>query len=249
MSDVTRVEAIAIDRERLGGLLIGLHSKIADAVASVLDMIEQASNPDEDTRAMLADMMRDSDALKHLLVDGGFPELEPGPPLTIGLIEADVRDSALSVTEWDVLCVLGDCAFPHDLLVDEHKILLVKGVLSARNVRVHGHLFVDGDLECRVLFGASGNDNMTLVSGTIRAEAIVENGHYTRAEAAIETTDLICIHNEISAPSLLAKGLLCEDRNAYVGALNPACLTEDGYFDEEALLRLIDADQYRIGRD
>ncbi len=240
---------LLIDRERLNSLVATLSPQIAESIKSVLEMIDDLNHPDDEMRAVLAELMQASEHLRGLLIDGQFPQLPPSPPITIGLIESPADNVVLPLGDVDVLCVLGDDGFDGDLKIDTHQMLIVKGNLRARNIIVYGHLFVDGDLDCRVIFGASSNDNMTHVSGSIRAQTIAENGHFTRAERSISVENFIAMHNEISAPELLVSKLHCARGENPAQRLNVEMLGDDGYFDEEKFLALICREDYCIARD
>jgi hypothetical protein len=177
--------------------------------------------------------------------DQAMPAFAVAKTQTAGLVDA------LAADDIDLLLIDGDCSIDGDLTIDSHRSLLVKGHLRARNIIVFGHLFVVGGLDCKVLFGASGNDNMTHVGGRIRAKTVAENGHYTLAETDLRTDRLLSIHNEITAKGKVEVMVAGLDRNVDARAssslrLHPSLLDAEGHFDEEAFLQAILQPDYSI---
>ncbi|WP_160139881.1 hypothetical protein [Chryseobacterium sp. c4a] len=132
-----------------------------------------------------------------------------------------------------------DITLSGDLFVEDYIVLIVIGNIQAKNVIVNGSLYCTGNLSCNILFGASGNDNETYISGNINSSLIAENGQYTVAKGTIHSEYLISFHNVIEGKSgkYIEKTILDSTDEAEV--LTPEILDENGYFEEESFLNFI----------
>ncbi|WP_162926206.1 polymer-forming cytoskeletal protein [Chryseobacterium aurantiacum] len=162
----------------------------------------------------------------------------------IVLAESKSITTSLDVTTqngegYKIVLIEHDINLSGNLFIEEYIVLIITGNIKAKNIIVNGSLYCSGNVTCNVLFGASSNDNETHIERNISSVLIAENGHYTVAKGNIHSKYLISFHNEIEGKS----GRFIENPSLEVAddikQLNPEMIDEDGYFDEDAFLNLI----------
>lgn len=162
----------------------------------------------------------------------------------IVLAESKSITTSLDVTTqngegYKIVLIEHDINLSGNLFIEEYIVLIITGNIKAKNIIVNGSLYCSGNVTCNVLFGASSNDNETHIERNISSVLIAENGHYTVAKGNIHSKYLITFHNEIEGKS----GRFIENPSLEVAddikQLNPEMIDEDGYFDEDAFLNLI----------
>lgn len=200
------------------------------------------SSLDEESLAEFLEMLDDEtaekikDASLHINNEDDAPE--------IVLIENENNTSLELITEenegYKIIFIEGDIHLSKTLFVEDYIVLIATGNIHAENIIINGSLYCAGNVTCKVLFGASGNDNETYIGGSIMTSLIAENGHYTVAEGNIYSRYLISFHNEIIGKTGKFIENISLEKPSEIGLLNPEILDEDGYFDEDSFLNFID---------
>lgn len=150
------------------------------------------------------------------------------------------HEEILSVEGHKIIILEDDVQSEGDVTVEDYAILIVMGNLQARNIVVNGHLFVVGNVTCKVLFGASGNDHQTHIGGHLECKSVIENGHYTLVEGEIIADELISNHNYIiGTKGLKVKAIVDVAIKDCPHQLHASVLHPDNYFDEEKFLKLL----------
>ncbi|PWN61184.1 hypothetical protein [Chryseobacterium viscerum] len=199
------------------------------------------SSLDEESLAEFLEMLDDETAEKikeaslHINNENDTPE--------IVLIENESDRSLELITQegegYKIILIEEDIHLSEKLFVEDYIVLIATGNIQAENIIVNGSLYCAGNVTCKVLFGASGNDNETYIGGSIMSSLIAENGHYTVAEGNIYSRYLISFHNEIMGKTGKFIENISFEKPSESGLLNPAILDEDGYFDEDSFLNFI----------
>ncbi|MET3036412.1 hypothetical protein ABXT08_09940 [Chryseobacterium sp. NRRL B-14859] len=194
---------------------------------------------DEDSLSDFLEMLDEETAEKikesSFHIDDDVPE--------IWLIENESKNSLDLLVEegegYKIILIENDIHLSGNLFIEEYVVLIVTGNIQAANIIVNGSLYCAGNLSCNVLFGASSNDNETVIGGSILVTLVAENGHYTVAKGNIYSKYLISFHNEIEGNTGKFIENISIERPEETIALNPEILDQEGYFDEELFLHFI----------
>lgn len=103
-------------------------------------------------------------------------------------------------------------------------------------------MFVNGNVNCNILFGASGNNKMTRITLNLKAKSVVENGHYTVVDGKIIAENIVMIHNQIESNTTIEAKVIFEAAEYETNKLNNSITDDEGYFDEEKFLEKINED-------
>lgn len=115
-------------------------------------------------------------------------------------------------------------------------LLVVKGDLHCDGLfDLSCDVVVQGGLFARHIYLCSGNDNMLIVGGDIRAESLVEYGHYTKAQGRIVAAMVVSLMNDISADGGIEGVFKNRPQHGELPAIFiDAVLDGEGYFNEGA---------------
>ncbi|SHF38025.1 bactofilin family protein [Pedobacter caeni] len=196
-----------------------LDKTMSESIESACEMLDVASEYDDDPHQVLWYKKPIENYEDILLVEGH----------KIIILEDDVQAEG-------------------DVTIKDYAILIVMGNLQAKNIIVDGHLFVIGNVTCKVLFGASGNDNQTHISGDLECKSVIEDGHYTLIEGEIIADELISNANYIiGKKGLKVKAIVDSAIKDGPHKLHASVLHPDNYFDEEKFLKLLySGEPYRL---
>jgi hypothetical protein len=217
------------------------HKSLQDSIETAIDFLRPDMNAlDEDFLKELENF--NPDVFK--IIKAGIELQKDMPKEEIKILFLNQQNQSLEFiidSEEDIIIYEGDYDTEKDILIGSSKIAIINGNLSCRNIIVNdAYLFVNGNVYCNVLFGASGNDKMTHISLNVNAKSIVENGHYTLAEGAINTDNIIMLHNEISSNSKVEASIIFESGAKNKEKLHKSITDDEGSFDEIKFLDVID---------
>ena len=213
---------------------------LQDTIDGAIDfLIPNVDVIDEDFLKML----HETNPAFYETIKKGMLELESQPKqdIKIKFLNRAFKDfEFLNTQDADIIVWEDNYITDTDILINTSKVVIVDGNLICNNLIVNdAYLFVNGNGNCTVLFGASGNDKMTHIAQDINSKSIVENGHYTLIDGSIYTDEIIMIHNEIKSNKEIRANKIFESSIESKNKLTLEIIDEKGFFDEEKFINLI----------
>lgn len=177
----------------------------------------------------------------------GMLELEnqPKQDIKIKFLNEEFKNlEFLNTQEEDIIVWEDNYTTDANIIIDTSKIVIIDGNLKCNNLIVNdAYLFINGNVNCTLLFGASSNDKMTHITQDINAKSIVENGHFTVVDGGIYSEDIIMLHNEIKSNKEVRANKIFESNVEGKNKLTTEIVDDNGLFDEEKFLSLITSNQ------
>ena len=233
-----------IKDKQFEAFLDNLPNSLQDSIEGAIDFLKPNIDViDEDFLKML----NETNPEFYETMKKGMLELEKQPKqdIKIKFINREFKDfEFLNTQEADIMVWEGNYITDTDILINTSKIVIVDGNLTCNNLIVNdAYLFVNGNVNCTVLFGASGNDKMTQITQDINAKSIVENGHYTFVDGGIYAEEIIMIHNEIKSNKEVKANQIFESNVESKNKLTIEIVDNNGFFDEGKFISLITSNQ------
>ena len=222
-------------------LLKQLPDFLQDSIESALDFLVPDTNAVDDE---FLKMLKELSPETYETVKQGMSLLKNGPKQEIKvkiLSTQNVEFNISSEHEEEIIIWKGSFETSENVSFDS-KVFIIDGDLICNHIIVNdSYLFVNGKIICNILYGASGNDKMTHITSTVKAKAMVENGHYTLVEEEIYADAIVQIHNEIKSNKEIKSDIIFDVHNENKLRLNTKFVDADGYFDEDKFLKIINS--------